>query len=50
MSILNRLSFKWQISLFFTVAMVVMLGITSWIQYLTAENTLRTKQIDQGIK
>ena len=50
MSILNRLSFKWQISLFFTLAMVVMLGIISWVQYLTAENTLRTKQIDQGIK
>ena len=50
MTILNRLSFKWQISLFFALAIVVMLAITSSIQYLTAENTLRTRQIEQGIR
>ncbi len=50
MKSLSQLSFRQQLLVFFSLGILVMLGITSYIQYLTAETTLREKQIEQGIK
>lgn len=50
MNIINRFRFKDQLLLFFTIGIVVMLSITSYVQYLTAKTTLRDKQIEQGLK
>lgn len=50
MNFYSRLSFRQQLLLFFSIGILVMLGITSYIQYLTAEKSLREKQIEQGLK
>jgi len=50
MKLFSRLSFRQQLLLFLSLGILVMLAITSYVQYLTAEKSLREKQIEQGVK
>ena len=50
MSIFERLSFKQQLLLFFSAGIIVMLAVSSFIQFIPAESSLREKQIEQGLK
>ena len=50
MSIFERLSFKQQLLLFFSAGILILLAVSSYVQFITAESSLREKQIEQGLK
>ncbi len=50
MNILERLSFRQQLLLFFSAGILILLGVTSYIQFITAEKSFREIQVEQGLK